>query len=327
MDGTTMMSNDGRRTILVTGAAGFIGSHLSEALVDRGDRVIGLDNFDPYYDPAIKRENVAELLDSELFELIEGDIRDAETVGEAFNRHALNGVIHLAARAGVRPSIADPLDYVTTNVEGTVALLEAARVHDVERFIFGSSSSVYGAANQVPFSEDQRIDRPISPYAATKVAGEAHCYTHHHLYDLPIVVLRFFTVYGPRQRPDLAINKFVRLLEGGEPIPQYGDGSSSRDYTYVDDIVRGILAAYDSKLQWEIINLGSSSPIRLDEMIQAVADAVGVEPEIHVMEDQPGDVPRTYASVDRAGSLLDWSPQWTLAEGLEEFVRWYRARC
>jgi len=249
--------------ILVTGAAGFIGSHVSEALVARGDTVIGLDNFDPYYDPTLKRDNLAELELSDGFEL---------------------------------------------------------------RFIFGSSSSVYGAANEVPFSEDQRVDRPVSPYAASKVAAEAFCHTYHHLYAIPMVCLRFFTVYGPRQRPDLAINKFVRLLLVGEPIPQFGDGSSSRDYTYIEDIVRGVLAAYDSDLQYEIINLGSSSPIRLDEMIAAVAEAVRVEPEIEQLPEQPGDVPRTYANVDKAKELLGWEPEWTLAQGLREFVAWYKER-
>lgn len=224
----------------------------------------------------------------------------------------------------MRPSIERPLEYVQTNVDGTVNLLEAARAHGVERFVFGSSSSVYGAANEVPFSEDQRIDRPISPYATSKVAAEALCHTWHHLHDLPIVVLRFFTVYGPRQRPDLAINKFVRLLESGEPIPQFGDGSSSRDYTYVADIARGVLAALDSDLAFEIINLGGSSPIRLDEMIAAVGEAVGVEPRVQVLDDQPGDVPRTYADVRKAARLLGWKPQWTLAEGLREFVAWWR---
>lgn len=318
------MTEDGAKTILVTGAAGFIGSHVGEALVSRGDRVIGLDNFDDYYDPTIKRRNISALLLNDRFTMIEGDIRDPGAVAEAFDA-PVTGVIHLAARAGVRPSIERPLDYATTNVDGTVNLLEAAREHAVERFVFGSSSSVYGAANEVPFSEDQRVDRPISPYAATKVAAEAHCYTWHHLYALPIVVLRFFTVYGPRQRPDLAINKFVRLLEAGEPIPQFGDGSSSRDYTYVADIARGILAALDSDHDFEIINLGSSSPIRLDEMIAAVGEAVGVTPEVNVLENQPGDVPRTYADVSRAKRLLAWEPQWTLAEGLAEFVTWYRA--
>lgn len=319
------MNADSPKTIVVTGAAGFIGSHVSEALTARGDRVIGLDNFDPYYDPAIKRRNVGELEQSDLFRLIEGDIRDAAAVEEAFAEGA-DGVIHLAARAGVRPSIEQPLEYASTNVDGTVNMLEAARIHEVDRFIFGSSSSVYGAASEVPFSEEQRIDEPISPYAATKVAGEALCYTWHHLYDLPMVMLRFFTVFGPRQRPDLAINKFVRLLEAGEPIPQFGDGSSSRDYTYVADIARGIIAALDSSYDFEIINLGSSSPIRLDEMIAAVGEAVGVEPEVNVLENQPGDVPRTYADVSRAKRLLGWEPEWTLAEGLREFVAWYRRR-
>ncbi|MEA3402624.1 MAG: GDP-mannose 4,6-dehydratase [Armatimonadota bacterium] len=319
----TIVSEHTGETILVTGAAGFIGSHLSEALAARGDRVIGLDNFDPYYDPAIKRRNVAELAQSDRFQLIEGDICDPQAVERAFS-DGLDGVIHLAARAGVRPSIKDPTGYARVNVEGTAVLLEAARQHAVDRFIFGSSSSVYGAANKVPFSEDQRIDRPISPYAATKVGAEALCHTCHHLYGMPIVVLRFFTVYGPRQRPDLAINKFVRLLETGEPIPQYGDGSSSRDYTYVADIVRGVIAAWESDLQWEIINLGSSAPVRLDEMIAAVGEAVGVEPVVEVLDDQPGDVPRTYASIERARRLLGWEPQWSLAEGLREFVAWYR---
>ena len=314
------------RSILVTGAAGFIGSHLSEALVARRERVIGIDNFDPYYDPLIKRRNVAGLLAGERFTLIEGDICDPEALDAAFAAGDVGGVIHLAARAGVRPSIEAPVAYARVNVEGTAALLEAARLHGVERFIFGSSSSVYGAANQVPFSEDQRIDRPISPYAATKVAAEALCHTWHHLYAIPMVLLRFFTVYGPRQRPDLAINKFVRLLESGEPIPQFGDGSSSRDYTYVADIVRGVIAAWDSDVRFEIVNLGSAAPVRLDEMITAVAAAVGVEPVVQVLDNQPGDVPRTFASVERARELLGWEPRWSLAEGLREFVAWYRAQ-
>ncbi|MGD9495480.1 MAG: NAD-dependent epimerase/dehydratase family protein [Armatimonadota bacterium] len=317
------MSETSGRTVLVTGAAGFIGSHLSEALIARGDRVVGVDNFDPYYDPAIKRRNVAALLDSGRFRLVEGDILDPQALQEAFCE-PLACVIHLAARAGVRPSIEQPIQYARVNVEGTVALLEKTREHGVARFLFGSSSSVYGAANEVPFSEDQRIDRPISPYAATKVAGEALCYTWHHLYDIPMVLLRFFTVYGPRQRPDLAISTFVRLLHAGKPIQQFGDGSSSRDYTYIDDIVRGIIAAADSDLDFEIINLGGSTPVRLDELIAAVAAAVGVEPVVQVLDDQPGDVPRTCASVEKAKRLLGWEPQWSLADGLREFVAWYR---
>lgn len=288
--------------------------------------MIGLDNFDPYYDPSIKRRNLSELAASERFTLIEGDIRDPEAVERAFaaaSSHPIGGMIHLAARAGVLPSIKQPMEYVTTNVNGTVNLLEAARTHEVGRFIFGSSSSVYGAVNEVPFSEEQSVARPISPYAATKIAGEALCHTWHHLYDLPMVVLRFFTVYGPRQRPDLAINKFVRLMEAGETILQYGDGSSKRDYTYVGDITRGVVAALDSDYAYEIINLGSSAPIRLDELIEAVGEAVGVAPMVQVIEDQPGDVPRTYADVSRAKRLLDWEPRSTLAEGLREFITWY----
>lgn len=291
--------------------------------MERGDNVIGIDNFDHFYDPQIKRENIGELLTSERFTLIEGDIRDEKVVELGLDRGA-DGVIHLAAKAGVRPSIEAPLDYVSVNVEGTTVLLEAARRHGVERFIFGSSSSVYGATNHVPFSEDQRVDRPISPYAASKVAAEALCHAYHHLHRLPVVILRFFTVYGPRQRPDLAISKFVRLLEAGQPIPQYGDGSSSRDYTYVTDIVRGIVAAWDSDLEWEVINLGGASPIRLSEMIAAVAEAVGVEPQVKMLPDQPGDVPRTCADISKAGRLLGWEPQYSLDEGLREFVRWYR---
>jgi UDP-glucuronate 4-epimerase len=319
-------------SVLVTGAAGFIGSHLCEALVARGERVIGMDNFDPFYDPALKRENIADLLRRPEgphgggFELVEGDICDAELVEQTFAQRQLRAVIHLAARAGVRPSIKEPAAYARTNAEGTVVLLEAARRAEVERFVFGSSSSVYGAVNEVPFSEDQPVDRPISPYAASKVAAEGFCYAYHQLYGMPIVCLRFFTVYGPRQRPDLAINKFVRLMLAGQAIPQYGDGSSSRDYTYIEDIVRGVLAAYDSGLEYEIINLGNSSPVGLNEMIQAVGEAVGVQPVIEQLPDQPGDVPRTYASVEKAGRLLGWEPKWTLAEGLRSFVEWYRQR-
>ena len=310
--------------VLVTGAAGFIGSHVSQALATRGERVIGLDNFDPLYDPNLKRDNVAGLLAEDRFRLVEGDICDPELVEQVFSEGEVQAVIHLAAKAGVRPSLNDPMGYARTNTEGTVTLLEVARQAGVNRFIFGSSSSVYGAANEVPFDEDQPVHLPISPYAASKVAAEAFCHTYHHLYEMPIVCLRFFTVYGPRQRPDLAINKFVRLLLAGETIPQYGDGSSSRDYTYVDDIVRGVLAAYDSDLEYEIINLGSSSPVRLDEMIRAVAEAAGAEPVIERLPNQPGDVPRTYASIEKAKKLLGWEPEWDLADGLREFMEWYR---
>jgi UDP-glucuronate 4-epimerase len=311
---------------LVTGGAGFIGSHTAEALLDRGHRVVALDNLDPYYDPELKRRNLAQALASDRFRFVEGDIRDADLVERLLREEGVAHVIHLAAKAGVRPSLLDPRGYMSANVEGTLVLLEAARQHGVERFVFGSSSSVYGAASEVPFREDQDVSKPISPYAASKVACEAYCYTYHHLYAIPMVVLRFFTVYGPRQRPDLAINKFVRLLSAGEPIPMYGDGTSSRDYTFIDDIVAGVLAALEAPVEYETINLGSSSPIELIDMIRAVGKALNVEPRIDRQPMQPGDVPRTYASVERAERVLSWRPTTTLDEGLREFISWVRSQ-
>ena len=307
---------------LVTGAAGFIGSHVAEALLDRGDSVVCLDNLDPYYDTAIKRRNLENALESDAYRFVEGDIRDAELVADLLREHSVTHIIHLAAKAGVRPSLADPLAYMSSNVDGTLTLLEAAREAGVERFVFGSSSSVYGAAATVPFREDQDITKPISPYAASKVAAEAYCHTYHHLYEIPMAVLRFFTVYGPRQRPDLAINKFVHLMRAGEPITMFGDGTSSRDYTFVGDIVRGVLAASDSDIEFDIFNLGGSSPIRLIDLISTIADVVGVQPHINREPMQPGDVPRTYASVDKAHALLGWQPETQLGEGLRAYVEW-----
>ncbi len=309
---------------LVTGGAGFIGSHAAEAFLAEGHRVVSLDNLDPYYDLELKRRNLQQALEHEAYHFVEGDIRDARLVKSLLREEAITHVVHLAAKAGVRPSILDPQGYMSANVEGTLTLLEAVRERRVERFIFGSSSSVYGAASQVPFREDQDISRPISPYAASKVACEAYCYTYHHLFSIPMVVLRFFTVYGPRQRPDLAINKFVRLLSGGEPIPMYGDGTSSRDYTFISDIVAGVIAASDADLDFEIINLGSSSPIKLIDMIHAVGKALNVAPRIEQQPMQPGDVPRTYASVEQAERLLGWRPTTTLEEGLKEFIAWVK---
>lgn len=309
-----------QRTILVTGAAGFIGSHVSEALVKRGDRVIGIDNFDDHYDPRIKRANLAGLLARDAFELIEGDVRDDDALGWAFYRRP-EAVIHLAAKGGVRASIADPEGYLDCNVRGTLRVLQAAVRHGVSRFVFGSSSSVYGAGNTVPFSEEQPTDRPVSPYAATKIAAEALCHTWRHLHGLPMVCLRFFTVYGPRQRPDLAISTFVRLMRAGEPIPQFGDGTSLRDYTYVADIVRGVLAALELEAGYEVINLGSDRPISLSDLIALIGAVMGVEPRIERLPDQPGDVPRTWADISKAERLLGWRPQWSMEDGLREFVR------
>ncbi|MFW5923666.1 MAG: GDP-mannose 4,6-dehydratase, partial [Planctomycetota bacterium] len=242
-----------------------------------------------------------------------------------FRRYSIDRVIHLAARAGVRPSIEQPVLYEEVNCTGTLNLLECARDEGVEMFVFGSSSSVYGESTCAPFSEDEAADRPVSPYAATKRSGELFAHTYHHLFDFPVVALRFFTVYGPRQRPDLAIHKFVRLMDEGKPIPMYGDGSSKRDYTYVDDIVDGVLAAVDSKLEFEIINLGNSNPVQLSDLIDLIGEAVGREPKINQLPDQPGDVPLTCADVTKAEALLNYSPQVSIQDGLSRFVEWYRS--
>ncbi len=311
--------------ILVTGAAGFIGSHVVERLLERGQGVIGLDNLDDFYDPAIKRRNLARALDASAFELVEGDIRDARVLDSLPDDVSL--IIHLAARAGVRPSIEQPLLYQDVNVRGTQELLEYARRAEVRWFIFGSSSSVYGNAERVPFSEDDPVDRPISPYAATKRAGELICHTYHHLFGLGIVALRFFTVYGARQRPDLAIHKFTRLMAAGEPIQQYGDGTTQRDYTHVRDILQGVEGAL-SYLErepeaFEIINLGESRTVELSRLIELIADALGVEPRIERLPPQPGDVERTYADIAKARRLLGYDPEIPIEEGIPEFVEWF----
>jgi UDP-glucuronate 4-epimerase len=309
---------------LVTGAAGFIGSHLCERLIARGDSVTGLDNFEPFYDPAVKRANIAGLLKSSRFKLIEGDIRDTAAVGAALGQNQFDAVVHLAAKAGVRPSIDDPVGYVDTNINGTVTLLEAARAVGVSKFIFASSSSVYGNNDKVPFSEMDNVDFPISPYAATKKAGELICYTYSHLYDMGMTCLRFFTVYGPRQRPDLAIHKFARLIEQGKAIPMYGDGSMRRDFTYIDDIIDGVVAAIDRCKGYAIYNLGESRPVRLDELIAAIESALGKKAILDRQPEQPGDVKQTYADVDKAVRELGYQPKTHLADGLQEFVNWLR---
>jgi len=311
---------------LVTGAAGFIGSHLCERLIARGDSVTGLDNFDPFYDPAVKRANIAGLIRSPQFMLAEGDIRDKAVVEAILGRAKFDAIVHLAAKAGVRPSISDPVGYVDTNINGTVTMLEAARAAGVGTFIFASSSSVYGNNEKVPFSETDNVDFPISPYAATKKAGELICYTYSHLYGMNMTCLRFFTVYGPRQRPDLAIHKFARLIEQGKPIPMYGDGSMRRDFTYIDDIVDGVVAAMDRCSGYTIYNLGESRPVRLDELINAIETALGKKAILDRQPDQPGDVRQTYADVDNAVRQLGYRPKTHLAEGLKEFVKWMRTK-
>ena len=311
--------------ILVTGGAGFIGSHASEALLARGDEVWVLDNFNDFYDPRIKRAN-ADLLTAAGAHLVEGDIRDVEGMGRLFAEGGFDVVLHLAAMAGVRPSLKDPLHYQDVNVRGTTVLLEELRRRPETRFVFASSSSVYGSNEKVPFEETDDIHHPVSPYAATKRAGELACYTHHHLYGIPTTCLRFFTVYGPRQRPEMAIHKFVRLALEGEPIPFFGDGTTRRDYTYVDDIVDGVVRAIDRCEGYEIYNLGESQTTSLSELVELVGEVCGVEPVLDRRPMQPGDVLVTYADVSKAKERLGYRPSTPVREGLERFLEWYRGQ-
>lgn len=312
--------------ILVTGAAGFIGSHAAEDLLNQGHCVVGLDNFDPFYNRADKQRNLTPLLEHEAFLFVEADICDSAAMDELFQTAGpFEAILHLAARAGVRPSIADPLACQRVNITGTMHLLGRAVEQDRRpKFLFASSSSVYGNNPKVPFSETDPVDNPISPYAATKKAGELICHTYHHLYRLPVFCLRFFTVYGPRQRPDLAIARFARNILAGEPIEMYGDGTTSRDYTYIDDIVAGVRRAVERCDGYEIINLGSNHPITLKDMIATVAAACGREAEIKQMPMQPGDVDRTFADVEKAARLLDYAPATPFDQGVARQVEWLR---
>jgi len=310
---------------LLTGAAGFIGSHTAERLIRDGYQVLGFDNFDPFYPRKFKEQTLQSLLNLPGFEFVEADLCDAGAVSRAVSQFQPNVVIHLAAKAGVRPSIQDPAAYVETNVTGTLNLLEATKSLGLNRFVFASSSSVYGNASKVPFQEDDATSSPESPYAATKKAGELLCYTYHQLSKMPIVCLRFFTVFGPRQRPDLAIHKFVRLIEEGKSIPFFGDGSTSRDYTFVQDTVNGIVASIDAPEPWRIYNLGRSNPVTLNEMVQTIERAVGKPAILDRKPDQPGDVTTTYADVSRAEAELGYRPQVEFDEGVRRFVEWFRA--
>jgi UDP-glucuronate 4-epimerase len=310
--------------VLITGGAGFIGSHLTRRLLERGERVTVLDDFNDFYDPAIKRVNVAPLLGRDDYRLVEGDIRDSEAVDQLFRQGTFDAVVHLAARAGVRPSLSEPILYEEVNCIGTLHLLEAARRHGPEVFIFGSSSSVYGINTKVPFAESDEVNQPISPYATTKRSGELLCFNYHHLYGLKTACLRFFTVYGPAQRPEMAIHKFTDLLARGELLTLFGDGSSRRDYTYVSDIVDGIVASMDLAPGFEIFNLGGAETTSLSDLVTWLSEELGVEPRVEYLEDQPGDVPITYADVSKAQRLLGYSPQVPIRQGLREFVRWYR---
>jgi UDP-glucuronate 4-epimerase len=317
--------------ILLTGGAGFIGSHVAEALLRRGASLAIADNLDNFYSAAWKEANLGDVRRAGVFEFFESDISDAEQMRVLFAEARPDAVIHLAARAGVRPSIEQPRLYEHVNVAGTVNLLELCREFHIPKFIFGSSSSVYGVDSHAPFSESQGVLRPISPYAATKLAGEMFCHTYSHLHGLPTICLRFFTVFGPRQRPDLAIHKFTARIERGEPLPIFGDGESGRDYTYVGDIVQGVLAAVDytpaetAEAPFEVFNLGNSRPVKLNELIAALERATGKKATRVQQGEQPGDVPLTWADISKAGSLLGYKPKTTLEEGLTKFVAWYRA--
>jgi UDP-glucuronate 4-epimerase len=323
------MSGQTKR-VLLTGGAGFIGSHLAEELLRRGAQLTIVDNLDDFYAPRWKRANLDDVSRAGKFQFTEVDICDFDRMRKAVAIARPDVVIHLAARAGVRPSLEKPRLYERVNISGTVNLLEICRELSVQQFIFGSSSSVYGASSQSPFSEDQVELKPISPYAATKLAGEMMCYTYAHLYRLCAVCLRFFTVYGPRQRPDLAIHKFLSLLEAGKPIPFFGDGSSGRDYTYVDDIVAGVTAAVDywppssGGAPFEVFNLGNSRPVKLTELVSKLEELTGREAVLDRQPFQPGDVPLTWADIRKANRLLGYRPATRLEDGLKAFAAWYR---
>jgi UDP-glucuronate 4-epimerase len=316
--------------VLVTGGAGFIGSHVAESLLQQGHKIAILDNFDDFYPLSWKRRNLEEIGRSGNVTLFESDICDTNVVDVAFSSFQPELVVHLAARAGVRPSIEQPILYQQVNVGGTLNLLEAGRRYGLKSFVFGSSSSVYGECSPAPFREDNYFLRPISPYAATKLAAENLCYTYSHLYGINIACLRFFTVYGPRQRPDLAIHKFSALIERGTEIPIFGDGSSGRDYTYIEDIVAGVCSASKWCLErragdnFEIFNIGNSSPVRLKELVAAIEQATQKNARSKNLPVQSGDVTLTWADISKAGRILGYRPKIKLAEGLSRFVEWYR---
>jgi UDP-glucuronate 4-epimerase len=310
--------------ILVTGGAGFIASHLCEALLADGAEIVVIDDFNNFYDPEIKRGNIASF--RHRITLIKGDIRDVTLVDSLFAEHSFDKVFHFAARAGVRPSIAEPRLYISTNIDGTLNLLEGCRRSGVKHFVFASSSSVYGVNKKVPFAEDDLIQRTISPYAATKLAGEQLCSNYSNLYGIRCLCLRFFTVYGPRQRPDLAISKFTRRIMADQAIDQYGDGSSARDYTYVEDIINGVMAAGKyTATDFEIINLGGSAANKLSLLISDIEEILGKNALIHHLPDQPGDVPLTFADVSKAGRLLGYTPRTPLKQGLHHYIEWVLA--
>lgn len=311
------------KQVLVTGAAGFIGSHLTEALLARGDAVTGLDNFNTYYDPAIKRQNLAGIRDHEHFTLAEADICDEDALRTVFTRVRPDVVVHLAARAGVRPSIQDPNLYHRVNVIGGQHILDACRDYPVSHLVFASSSSVYGGSTETPFSETNPVMRPVSPYAATKRMNELQAHVYHHLYGINVTMLRFFTVYGPRQRPDMAIHKFTKAIFEGQPVPMFGDGSMQRDYTYIDDILDGVVRSVDMPFGYEIFNLGEHHTTALRDLIGIIEKHAGKPAHIERHPEQPGDVRVTYADIRHAQELLGYNPTIDMDEGVRRFVAWY----
>jgi UDP-glucuronate 4-epimerase len=311
--------------ILVTGGAGFIGSHLCERLIGSGLKIICVDNFDDFYAPAIKEDNISNLAAGD-FKLYRSDICDPDSMEEIFSKNGIDIVIHMAAKAGVRPSIKEPLLYQKVNIGGTINLLECCKKYNVPRFIFASSSSVYGGNEKIPFSEEDRVDFPISPYAATKKAGELICHTYNSLYKISIFCLRFFTVYGPRQRPEMAIHKFTRKILKGEDIEIYGDGSSSRDYTYIDDVISGIMNSLEKIRGFEIINLGNSNTVKLLELVKLLESAAGRKARVRFTRTQPGEVFMTYADIRKAKKMLEYLPKTNIRDGVAKFMEWYKEK-
>lgn len=311
--------------ILLTGGAGFIGSHLAERLLHDGHEVHIVDELNDFYSPAVKRANLSAVFRAGPAVFHQANICDAGAMQSIVRQHSLDTIVHLAGRAGVRPSLEQPLLYEQTNVRGTMVLLETARLSGVRKFIFASSSSIYGIANQMPFREDDGLHLPVSPYAATKIAGEKICFTYSHLYGISTIALRFFTVYGPRQRPDLAIHKFTRLIDQGKPIPVFGAGLSARDYTFFEDTVQGIVAALAYEAPFEVFNLGNSEPVDLQTVISTLEASLGKKAQITRLPDQPGDVPITCADISKARALLGYNPQTSFQRGMDRFVEWYRA--
>lgn len=317
--------NATRKQFLVTGGAGFIGSHLVDRLLaQRGARVVVVDNFDEFYDPQIKRANIADHVNNQDYLLVKADIRDYAALKQIFAEHHFDAIIHLAAKPGVRPSVSDPRVYTEVNINGTMNLLELAERNGVEKFVFGSSSSVYGPKATPPFREGAPLN-PISPYAATKASGELLAHTYSHLYGMRIVCLRFFTVYGARQRPDLAIHKFARMIASGAPIPVYGDGLAERDFTYIDDILQGVMAAIDYDITpFEIINLGESQTVTVNRMIELLEEALGQKAVIERCPPQPGDLPLTHADITKAQKLLGYRPTTPIETGIKKFAEWFK---